>query len=94
MRRETQHLETRALAITFGKLIIPTALLAAVCLGARLTVLAGWEHYALPVKATALIATIALAGAAFFGAATLMRVEEMAEVIALVKRKLGRRKAA
>ncbi len=94
MRRETQHLQTRALLATFGKLLIPTALLAAICWGARVTVLNGWEHFALPLKAAALLATIALAGGAFFGAATLLRVEEMTEITALVKRKLNRRKAA
>ena len=69
-------------------------LLAAVCYGARISVLAGWEHFALPLKAAALVATIALAGGAFFGTATLLRVEEMTEITALVKRKLARRKAA
>ena len=54
----------------------------------------GWSHFALPLKAGALLLTIALAGGAFFGAATLLRVEEMAEVTALLKRKLARRKAA
>ena len=90
MRRETQHLETRALAITFGKLLIPTALLAGICWGAGITMLAGAEHSALPLKAGALLLTIALAGGAFFVAAMLMRVDEMAEITALVKRKLGR----
>ena len=90
MRRETQHLETRALAVTFGKLLIPTALLAGICWGARITVLAGAENSALPLRVGALVLTIALAGGAFFVAAMLMRVEEMAEITALVKRKLGR----
>jgi hypothetical protein len=87
MRRETRHLETGALAVTFGKLLIPTALLAVICWGARITVLNGWEHFALPLKACALLATIALAGGAFFGAATLLRVEEMTEITALVETK-------
>ena len=73
---------------------VPVWFLAAVCWGARITVLNGWEHFALPLKAAALLATIALAGAAFFGTATLLRVEEMTEITALVKRKIGRRKAA
>ena len=90
MRRETAHLETRALFATFAKLLVPTALLAAVCWGARLTLLANWAHFALPVKAALLIVTIAVAGAAFFGSAALLKVEEMGEVQALVLRKLKR----
>ena len=61
-------------------------------LGARVSILAGWEHFALPLKAGALLLTIALAGAAFFGTATLLRVEEMTEITGLVKRKLRRRR--
>jgi hypothetical protein len=41
-------------------------------------------------KAGALFATIALAGAAFFGVAFRLRIEELDDVAAMLKRKLGR----
>lgn len=90
MRAETRLLETRLMLSTLLKLVLPTALLAGVCWGAQQTVLANWSHYSFVFRAGALLATIAVAAALFFGVAMLLRLEELEDVSAVVKRKLGR----
>ena len=94
MRRATGQLETRELLFIAAKLVVPSALLGAVCWGAKLTLLAGWDNLSLPLQAIYLLATIAVAAGVFFGTAALMRVGEMSEVTTLIKRKLNRGKPA
>lgn len=91
MRREVKLLETRQMAVTLAKLLVASALLAAMCWLGHRTVLAGWAEYGFLAKAGSLFATIASGGAVFFASAMLMRVEELDDVAALVKRKLRRR---
>ena len=90
MRAETRLLETRLMLRTLAKLAIPTAVLAAVCWGAQQTALAHWSHYSFAIRAGALFLTIGIAGALFFGAAILLRLEELEDVAGVLKRKLGR----
>jgi putative peptidoglycan lipid II flippase len=94
MRRETAHLETRALLRTLVKLAFASAVLGAVCWGADRTVFAGWNHYGLLLRGISLAGTILVAGGAFFLTATLLRVEELQDLKALVQRKLARRRSA
>jgi hypothetical protein len=47
-------------------------------------------HSLLLVKAAALFATIAVAGAVFFGVAFMLRIEELDDVAAMARRKFGR----
>jgi putative peptidoglycan lipid II flippase len=93
MRRETTALGTRDLAITFLKLIIPSALLAAVCWGSRQWLLADWAGMPLWMQIGLLFGTIGVAGGVFFLAALPMRIEELEDLKALVRRKLRRRAA-
>ncbi len=90
MRRATGQLETGKLFVTFAKLALPTALLGGICWYASGTVLAGWAGLPLWQQALRLIATIACAGGVFFVTAMLCRVEEIAELTGVVKRKLRR----
>ena len=46
------------------------------------------------VRIAFLLGTIAVAGAAFFATAFLLRIEELDDLAALVRRKLGRKRAA
>jgi putative peptidoglycan lipid II flippase len=94
MRRATSGLETRELLLSAAKLLGPSALLGAVCWGAQRTLLAGWESLSLPLRVLYLLTTIGVAAGVFFGAAAALRVGEMSEVTALIKRKLSRGKAA
>ena len=89
MRREAT-LSSRALLVTIGKLIVSSAALAAVCWAAQVWVLGGWKHWGVLVKIAALFGTIGVAAAAYFFAALALKVEELDEVTALAKRKLGR----
>jgi putative peptidoglycan lipid II flippase len=89
MRRETT-LASRELAVTLGKLAVASGALAAVCWAAQMWVLGGWMHWGVMLKIGALMGTIAVAGAVYFVAALALRIEELDEVTALAKRKLGR----
>jgi len=91
MRRETRLLDTRLLVLTLAKLLVPCALLAGICWAANIWFFADWPNQPLGIKAAALAATIAAAGAAFFGAAACFRIAEIDDVTAIVRRKLLRR---
>ncbi len=90
MHRHVQRLETRQMAATLAKLTVAGAALGAVCWAAMRWALPAAAHAVLVVKAAALFTTIGVAGAAFFAVAFLLRIEELDDVAALAKRKLGR----
>lgn len=90
MRRETKLLQTRLLLRTLAKLVFAGALLAGVCIAARVWLFDDWAHLHFAAKAAYLFTTIAVAAGLFFGTAMLLRVEELDEVTALARRKLGR----
>lgn len=90
MRRETGVLETRLMITTLLKLLVAGGLLAAVCWGSQLTLLAGWSHFGFVQKAATLFVTIAVAAGVFFVSAIALNVEELADLQSLVRRKLGR----
>ncbi len=94
MRRETQRLETTLMLVTLGKLAVAGAALALVCGGAQMFVLNHWAQFGFITRAITLCATIAVGGLTFFAAAALLKIEEMRDLTALVKRKLNRRKPA
>lgn len=90
MRRETTALGGFDLLKTLGKLLLACAGLAAVCWAAQLWVLGGWKHWNVFLKISGLLGTIGVAGAVYFVAALVLRIEELDDVTALAKRKLGR----
>ena len=90
MRRHVARLETRQMAATLTKLAVAGMALGAVCWVALRWALPVAAHWGLVGKAAALFATIAIAGAAFFAVAFLLRIEELDDVAAMAKRKLGR----
>ncbi len=89
MHRQVHRLETRQMTATLAKLAVAGAALAAVCWAALHWALPLAAGTVLPVRAGALLATIAVAGAVFFAVAYLLRIEELDDVAALVRRKLG-----
>ncbi len=91
MRHETRELETRQMFITLAKLALAGAALAAVCWASQTWLLAGWPHFGLALRTLSLCATIAVAGGVFFAVALLLRIAELDDVAALVRRKLTRR---
>ena len=90
MRRYTGRLETGAMFRTIAKLLFAGIGLAAICWLASTfffsvhTHLAGWKNF------LALMVTIAVGAGTFFGAAYLLRVAEVHDVVDLFRRKFGR----
>jgi putative peptidoglycan lipid II flippase len=90
MRREVQSLETGTMLVTLAKVFGAGALLAGVCLAGNHWLLAGWATQHLPLKIAYLGGTIVVGAVVFFGAAMALRLGELEDVTALLRRKLGR----
>jgi len=90
MRSHTKRLETRALLVTFLKLLAAGAVLAAVCVAANIFLFGPYPHMLTWQKAVAVLSVSATGGIAFFATAYAFRVAELHDVAALVRRKLGR----
>ncbi len=85
MRRYTGSLETGAMLKTLLKLLIAGVCLAAVCFLAQRYVFLSDTGVVTWRKAVALLLTIAAGGAAFFGAAYLLHVAELRDLVVLVQ---------
>jgi putative peptidoglycan lipid II flippase len=90
MRRQVRRLETKHMLATLAKLALAGGVLALVCWAGEYWLLAGWAGQSFLERMLLLFLTIAVAGGAFFGVAFLLRIEELDDVAALAKRKLGR----
>jgi putative peptidoglycan lipid II flippase len=88
MRRHIRRLETRQMLIGLGKMCVAGALLALVCWGANYWWLDAWADLRFFQKLIALFIAIACGAAAFFGAAFLLRVSEVQDIIDLVMHRL------
>ena len=88
MRRYAGRLETTQLFKTLGKVLVAGAVLAGICL---LALLFFFNPMPLPLwkKIVDLAITIALGVATFFGAAFLLGVREVRDVVDLVRERLG-----
>ena len=94
MRRYAGRLETGAMIKTLAKLLVAGALLAAICLLAQhfIFVSPSW-HRACGESSSESCSPIAVGGGAFFGAAYLLHVAELRDVVALVRGRLSRLRA-
>jgi len=90
MRKAANGINGGELALNFVKLLASAAAMALVCVGAKATVLANFEHQGLMLKIVSLGATIGVAAMVYFAANTLLKNEELSEFAAIVKRKLGK----
>ena len=90
MRRHTRRLETRQMLIALAKICVAGALLALVCWAANYLWLDAWSDMRFFQKLAILLATITFAGAAFFGAAFLLRISEVQDIIDVFRRKVRR----
>lgn len=90
MHKQVQRLETRQMIGTLAKLALAGAVLALVCWAGQHWLMAGWAHEGFLLRMVFLLVTIAVAGGAFFAVALLLRIEELDDVAAMAKRKLGR----
>ena len=92
MRRFAGHLRGRELLRFSGKLLVSAACMAGVCWGARLTLLAGWTGFGLPLRILTLGVTIAGAAGVYFGVNMLLRNQEVEDIRRRVLRGLSRGK--
>jgi putative peptidoglycan lipid II flippase len=90
MRRHTRRLETRQMLIALGKICVAGALLALVCSGANYLWLDAWSDMRFFQKLAILLTTIVIAAAAFFGAAFVLRITEVQDIIDVFRRKMSR----
>jgi putative peptidoglycan lipid II flippase len=88
MWRHIRRLETRQLLIALGKMCVAGALLALVCWVANYWWLGAWAELRFFQKLSALLGAIACGAAAFFGAAFLLRVSEVQDIIDLFRKRL------
>jgi putative peptidoglycan lipid II flippase len=89
MRRYVGRLETGVMLQTLGKLLLAGALLAGICFAAQQFIFAG-HVLSLWKKAAGLLLTIGVGSGVFFGAAYLLRVAEVHDVVDLVRRRFRR----
>ena len=93
MARHIDGLETRAMLKNIGKLILASVPLALVCMAAQHWLFAGLAHMAFLSKLIAVFGSIGAAAAVFGLTVAFLGIEEVEDVVAMVKRKLGRRSA-
>lgn len=90
MTRHVGGLETRALLGGLGKIALASVPLALICLGARRWLFAGLETMAFLPKLASVLGVITLAAAVFGAVVAFLRIEEVEDVIQILRRKLGR----
>ncbi len=90
MRHFTGRLETGALVKLLAKLLVAGALLAGICALASAFFFSTHEHASVWANLIVMLMTIAIGAGVFFGAAYLLRVAEVRDVVDLVRRRIGR----
>lgn len=90
MWKQVHRLETRHMIATLVKLSFAGGVLALICWAGQHWLLAGWAHEPFLLRVVLLMAIIAVAAAAFFGVALTLRIEELDDVAAMARSKLGR----
>jgi peptidoglycan biosynthesis protein MviN/MurJ (putative lipid II flippase) len=76
-----------------ARLALASAALGAVCWASQTWLLSSWPTLGLFAQALSLLATIAVAAAVFFFAATLLGIDEINEVVDVLRRKFSRIRA-
>jgi len=93
MRRQLSRLETRRMAFMLLKVCIACVALAAACWICGHTLLAHWPVQRFLPKAAALLVTVTLGAVVFLGCGLALRIEELNELAAALRRRLVRRAA-
>src|SRR5216684_321157 len=88
MRGHTRRLETHQMLTALGKISVAGSLLALICWAANYCWLDAWSDMRFFQKLIILLATIACAGGAFFGAAFFLRVSEVQDIVDVFRRKV------
>ena len=90
MIRYSGDVGTKGLIVSFVKIGAATAVMAVVCYFGNRLLLGDLTELRFVMKAGWLIGLIGVAAGAYFAVAKLLRVAEVADVLALVKRKSGK----
>ena len=88
MRHYTGRLETGAMLLTIGKLLLAGAALAGICWLAFMFFFSTHAHASAWKNAIMMLITVTCGAGTFFGAAYLLRVAEVHDVVELVRRRL------
>ncbi|MEI6871277.1 MAG: lipid II flippase MurJ, partial [Verrucomicrobiota bacterium] len=94
MRNATGSMETRRMIVGLVKLAIAGAALGAVCFWGNRWLAMDWALRGTALRVTELLGVILAAAIAFFTVAVVLRVEEMDDLLGVVRRRIARRKAA
>ena len=92
MRKLAHGLNGRDLGINFIKLLISAAVMGGVCVAAKATVLANFDHQGTILKMITLGSSIGVAAAVYFAVNALLKNEELAELNTILQRRFGRGK--
>jgi putative peptidoglycan lipid II flippase len=87
MRGHTRRLETRQMLIGLGKTCIAGALLALVCWAGNYWWLDAWSNMRFLQKLAMLLGVIGIGATVFFGAAFLLRISEVQDIIDVFRRR-------
>ncbi|TDU66123.1 putative peptidoglycan lipid II flippase [Prosthecobacter fusiformis] len=87
MRKFAHGLETKSLLLTLSKLITGSALMAAVCVGAQMTILTGWDQMNFITRTGTLSLTIAVAAFVYFFVTQMLRVQEAGEFMGILSKR-------
>ena len=90
MIRYTKGLESGHLLLTLLKLGVAAGLMAGVAIAGQHWLLDGYSEFGLVKKMFTLIPLVGVAAAVYFGTCMLLRLDELSELQAVVRRKLGR----
>ncbi|HTW74504.1 MAG TPA: murein biosynthesis integral membrane protein MurJ [Steroidobacteraceae bacterium] len=88
MRRQLTRLETRRMLMMLLKVATACAALALVCGASVHGWLGQWQHERFLLRSGELLATVIAGGLAFVGAGLALRIEELQELAAIVRRRL------
>jgi putative peptidoglycan lipid II flippase len=90
MWQQTRGLESRRMFSALAKICLAAGLMALVCWAANHWCLDSWEHLRFVQKLCALLGTIVVSAAIFFGMALLLGVDELRDIFDLVRRRVGK----
>jgi putative peptidoglycan lipid II flippase len=90
MRTHLARLDTRRLLALLGKVLVATGAMVAVCAASMHWLLSAWQTQAFLGKLAALLATVIVAMLVFVGCGLVLRIAELEELRAAVRRRLGR----
>jgi putative peptidoglycan lipid II flippase len=90
MRRQLHGLHTLRLVTLFWKVAVGCAVMVLICMAANRWLLADWRDASLLYKSSMLLLTIAVSALAFAIVGASLKIEELNELFAAIKRRLKR----